>query len=62
MNRKEINICDIGEIKIGQAENVQAGTGCTVLYTEQGMAAGLDVRGGGPASRESERMNPLAAA
>lgn len=62
MNRKEINICDIGEIKIGQAENVQAGTGCTVLYTEQGMAAGLDVRGGGPASRESELMNPLAAA
>lgn len=62
MNRKEINICNIGEIKIGQAENVQAGTGCTVLYTEQGMAAGLDVRGGGPASRESELMNPLAAA
>ena len=62
MNRKEINICDIREIKIGQAENVQAGTGCTVLYTEQGMAAGLDVRGGGPASRESELMNPLAAA
>ena len=62
MNRKEINICDFGEIKIGQAENVQAGTGCTVLYTEQGMAAGLDVRGGGPASRESELMNPLAAA
>lgn len=26
------------------------------------MAAGLDVRGGGPASRESELMNPLAAA
>ncbi len=62
MNRKEIDIRDIRGIKIGQAEDVRAGTGCTVLLAEQGMAAGLDVRGGGPASRESQLMNPLAAA
>lgn len=59
---REINVKSIKDIKIGQTENVSAGTGCTVILAENGMAAGLDVRGGGPASRESELMNPLAAA
>lgn len=59
---REINVKSIKDIKIGQTENVSAGTGCTVILSENGMAAGLDVRGGGPASRESELMNPLAAA
>ena len=62
LKEREINITDIKGIKIGQTENVSAGTGCTVILAEKGMAAGLDVRGGGPASRESELMNPLAAA
>lgn len=59
---KEIKINEIGNIKIGQVENMQAGTGCTVFVCEDGMVAGLDVRGGGPASRESELLKPLAAA
>lgn len=59
---KEIGIYEIENIKIGQVEDMQAGTGCTVFVCENGMVAGLDVRGGGPASRESELLNPLAAA
>lgn len=59
---REIPISAIKGIRIGQAENSAAGTGCTVLICEQGMGAGLDVRGGGPASRESELLKPLAAA
>ncbi|MBR3004146.1 MAG: P1 family peptidase [Lachnospiraceae bacterium] len=59
---KEISITDIQNIKIGQVENEQAGTGCTVFLNEEGMRAGLDVRGGGPASRESQLLNPLMAA
>lgn len=58
----EIPITEIENIRIGQAENAEAGTGLTVLINENGMAAGLDVRGGGPASRESELLKPLAAA
>lgn len=58
----EIPVTQIGAIKIGQTENAEAGTGCTVFICEEGMAAGLDVRGGGPASRESELLKPLAAA
>ncbi len=56
---QEIRITEIGPIRIGQAENTEAATGCTVLICENGMRAGLDVRGGGPASRESQLLNPL---
>ena len=56
---KEISIKDIESIKIGQVENREAATGCTVFLSENGMRAGLDVRGGGPASRDSQLMNPL---
>lgn len=59
---KEIDIKDIKNIRIGQAENKEAGTGCTVFICEKGMPAGLDVRGGGPASRDTQLLNPLAAA
>lgn len=60
---QEISIIDFENLKIGQAENQQAGTGCTVLLLgAQGAPAGLDVRGGGPASRESELLKPMAAA
>ena len=59
---KEIAITDIEGFKIGQAENAAAGTGCTVILADGDMAAGLDVRGGGPASRESELLKPVAAA
>ncbi len=59
---KEIKVTDIGDIHIGQTQDAEAGTGCTVFISEKGMPAGLDVRGGGPASRESELLKPLAAA
>ncbi len=59
---KSIPIQAIQSVKLGQTENAAAGTGCTVLICEKGMRAGLDVRGGGPASRETQLLNPLAAA
>ena len=58
---KEIAVTEIGPVRIGQAEDKAAATGCTVLICEEGMRAGLDVRGGGPASRESQLLNPLMA-
>ena len=60
---QEISITDFEGLKIGQAEDSRAGTGCTVLLLgADGAPAGLDVRGGGPASRESELLKPMAAA
>ncbi len=57
-----ISVRDIPGFKIGQVQDEKAGTGCTVVLCERGAAAGLDVRGGGPAARESELLKPLAAA
>ena len=48
----------IGGIRIGQTERADAGTGCTVFLCENGMRAGVDVRGGGPASRDSRLADP----
>ncbi|MBQ6346653.1 MAG: P1 family peptidase [Clostridia bacterium] len=59
---REIPVTEVGPVFIGQTENVEAATGCTVLIAPKGMPAGLDVRGGGPASRESQLLNPLMAA
>ena len=59
---REIPVTEVAPVRIGQTENAEAGTGCTVIIAENGMAAGLDVRGGGPASRDSQLLNPLAAA
>ena len=59
---KEIPITEIQNLRIGQVEDSAAGTGCTVFLCPEGMPAGLDVRGGGPASRESQLLNPLMAA
>ena len=59
MDMREIPVTQLG-VRIGQAEDTVGGTGCTVFIAEQGMRAGLDVRGGGPASRESELLRPMA--
>ena len=56
---KEIKITDIEGIKIGNSENKISGTGCTVIICEKGGVAGVDVRGGGPASHETELLNPI---
>lgn len=56
---KEIRITDIKGIQIGQAENAQAGTGCTVIICKDGATAGVDVRGGGPATRETDVLHPI---
>ncbi|MBO6002825.1 MAG: P1 family peptidase, partial [Mailhella sp.] len=61
MKKREMPVTQIG-VRIGQAEDALGGTGCTVFVCERGMRAGLDVRGGGPASRESGLLDPLAAA
>lgn len=58
----EISITELEKISIGQVENAEAGTGCTVLICTEGMCAGADIRGGGPASRETPLLNPLMAA
>lgn len=56
---KQIKITDIKGIKVGHAQDEKAATGCTVIICEKGAFAGVDVRGGGPASRETELLKPV---
>ena len=58
---KEIPVGSFENLRIGQVENTEAGTGCTVLIAEDGMCAGLDIRGGAPASRDTQMLDPLMA-
>ena len=55
---KEIKITDIKGVRIGHAQDLEGGTGCTAIICEEGAVAGADVRGGGPASRETELLRP----
>ena len=57
---KEIGIMEIGGFRIGHAQNKEAATGCTVLLTDRMSTVGVDVRGGGPASRETQILSPIA--
>lgn len=59
---KEIPITEVGNVKIGNAEDVENATGVTVILCEQGAPCGLAIRGGGPASRDSGILDPIAAA
>lgn len=52
------SITKMTDFKIGNAENKKGGTGCTVIISEEGAVTGVDVRGGGPATRETDRLNP----
>lgn len=54
----EININQIEGLRIGHAQNSEAGTGCTIIIADEGAIAGVDVRGGAPATRETDVLNP----
>lgn len=56
---KEILVNEIEGIKVGNAQNLKGPTGCTVVICEEGAAAGVDVRGGSPGTRETDLLNPV---
>lgn len=61
MNRdymKEIEINEIKGFRIGNAQDKEGGTGCTAILCDEGAIAGVDVRGGGPATRETDLLKP----
>ena len=57
---KEISITEIKNLRIGHAQDEEHATGCTVLICPKKAPCGLDVRGGGPASRETQLLDPTA--
>lgn len=56
---KEIQINEIEDFQIGNAQNKEGGTGCTAILCKKGAVGGVDVRGGGPATRETDLLAPV---
>lgn len=53
------SITDVAGIKVGHFTDSRRPTGCTVILTEEGAVAGVDVRGAAPGTRETDLLNPL---
>jgi len=56
---EKITIGEIHGFRIGQAQNIEAATGCTVIICEKGAVCGVDVRGGSPVTRDTDALNPV---
>ena len=55
---KEIQFTHIDGIRVGNAQDLEAATGCTVIICEEGATGGVDVRGGAPGTRETDLLKP----
>ena len=59
---REIAITDMPEVSIGNVQSDEAKTGVTVLlFDKKGAGVGVDISGGGPASRETPLTSPVTA-
>ena len=52
------SVTQIPGILAGHATLAEAGTGCTVIICPAGATGGVDVRGGAPATRETDLLRP----
>lgn len=53
------NILDVKGLKVGQVEDNEGLTGCTVVICEEGAVCGVDVRGSAPGTRETDLLDPI---
>lgn len=60
MAREWLNaITDVPGIRVGQAQDLEALTGCTVILCPEGTIGGVDQRGGAPGTRETDALHPM---
>jgi L-aminopeptidase/D-esterase-like protein len=52
------SICDVAGVRVGCAEDSVARTGVTVIVPENRAVCAVDVRGGGPGTRETDALQP----
>ena len=56
---EQIMVHEIPGFKFGQVENIEGGTGCTVILCPEGAVTGVDVRGGSPGTRDTDALDPV---
>ncbi len=59
MSTMHNDITDIPGIRVGHDTDTEAGTGCTVILCDPPAMGGVDVRGGAPATRETDLLRPM---
>ncbi len=52
------SLLDIGDLKVGNAHDSSVMTGVTAIIPDEPAAMGVDVRGGGPGTRDTEALDP----
>jgi L-aminopeptidase/D-esterase-like protein len=52
------SITDVPGIEVGHSQDVEGGTGCTVVLCREGAVPGVDVHGGAPGTRETDAIKP----
>lgn len=58
---RQIPLGDMDGLRVGNAQDEEAMTGVTVLLFDKGARVGVDISGGGPASRETPLALPVTA-
>ncbi len=57
-NAPNLTLTSVPGIRVGHWTHESGSTGCTAVLTGSGAVAGVDVRGGGPGTRETELLKP----
>ncbi|MBC8074940.1 MAG: P1 family peptidase, partial [Chloroflexales bacterium] len=52
------SLTSVAGVRVGHAHDAEARTGCTVVLLPERTAAGVDVRGGAPGTRETDLLDP----
>jgi L-aminopeptidase/D-esterase-like protein len=53
-------VSEVAGVRVGHWTDAAAGTGCTVVLPPPASVGGVEVRGGGPATRDTDLLGPLA--
>ncbi len=53
------DITDVPGVRVGHDTDLEAATGCTVVLLDVPAIGGVDVRGGAPATRETDTLRPM---
>ena len=56
---EQLAVHEIPGFLFGQVEDLEGGTGCTVILCPEGAVTGVDVRGGSPGTRDTDALDPV---
>src|SRR3954470_8300428 len=51
-------LTDIAGVRVGHADDATIGSGVTAIIFDEPATASIDVRGGGPATRDTQLLDP----